>query len=288
MKLNEIVVISGKGGTGKTSLVASIIPHISDTVIVDCDVDAPDLDILIQPSLEEKIDFFGLKKAEVDIKKCIKCGKCIKNCEFSAIELGLDIEINQLKCEGCSVCSIVCPVGAIEMKEFKTGEIFESNSKYGKMFHAKLIPGEEASGKLIANVRKKAKEFAIKNNKKNILIDGPPGIGCNVISSIIGVKKAIVVTEATVSGLHDLKRIHELLLRYPIEIIVVINKYTFSLEKTEEIEIFCKKNKIEIGLKIPFNKKMVESISDLQIPSIVEKNFFKEISFFEFLEKIKE
>ncbi|MGL4999027.1 MAG: ATP-binding protein [Cetobacterium sp.] len=286
MKLNEIVVISGKGGTGKTSLVASLIPYIPNLVIADCDVDAPDLDILIQSTLEQKIDFFGMKKADIDQNKCIKCGNCRDNCEFLAIDS--NIKIDKMKCEGCSVCTIVCPVNAIEMKNSETGTIFESNSKYGKMFHARLIPGEEASGKLITNVRKMAKEFAIKNSKQNIIIDGSPGIACNVISSIMGVKKAIVVTEPTISGLHDLKRIVELLLKYPIKIIVVINKYTFSLEKTEEIERYCMGNRIEVELKIPFDKRMVESISNLQIPSLSQKEFFENIGFFKFIEKIKE
>lgn len=286
MKADEIVIISGKGGTGKTSITASIIPYITDVVIVDCDVDAPDLDILIRPTIQSKTNYFGMKKAKIDKKTCINCKKCNEFCKFCAINFSQ--EVNEMKCEGCSSCTILCPVGAISMVDIKTGVIYESESKFGKMFHARLVPGEEASGKLIANLRKKSKDFASKNNSKKIIIDGPPGIGCNVISSIIGVNKAIIVTEPTVSAIHDLKRIHELLSKYPIKIMVVINKYTISLAKTIEIEKYCRENNISVELKVPFNKKIVEAISNLEIPSIIEKDFFNSIGFFKFIEKIKE
>ena len=285
MKINEIVVISGKGGTGKTSLVASMIPYIKDSVVIaDCDVDAPDLHILMNPTLEAKEDFLGMKKAKIDKNLCINCGKCQEVCAFGAIDK--NININQMKCEGCRTCTLVCEENAISMEMAKTGEIYESNCEYGPMFHARLIPGEEASGKLITMVRRKAKDFARKHSIENIVIDGSPGVACNVISSIMGVQKAVVVTEPTVSGLHDLKRVCELLRKYPIEILVVVNKYTLSQEKTEEIEKFCQESKIDLALKIPFNKEMVRAISKLKIPSLEEKEFFETIGFYKFMEKI--
>lgn len=284
MNINEIVVISGKGGTGKTTLTSCLIPYIKNVVIADCDVDAPDLDILFKSKVERKEDFEGLEKAFKDTSKCISCGKCYEVCKFQAITE--DILFKKIKCEGCGVCKIVCPVGAIEMQKNKTGDLFITDSDYGKMIHARLIPGEEASGKLVAKVRKEAKNFAKENNIENIIVDGSPGIGCNVISSIIGSKKVIIVCEPTYSGLHDLERVYALVSKYPIEVFVVINKFDISEEMTEKIENFAKENNINLGLKIPFNKKIVESIVEKKIPSLKEREFFESIGFLDFVEKL--
>lgn len=286
MKIAEIVVISGKGGTGKTTITSSLIPYLNEIVIADCDVDTPDLDILVSPKIIEREDFFGMEKAKINYDLCIQCGLCVKNCKFLAINN--KIKINIPKCEGCSVCTIVCPQKAIKMISGKTGNLFHSKSSFGEMFHAKLFPGEEASGKLVAEVRKRAKKFAKENEKKIVLIDGSPGIGCNVISSVIGTNIAIIVVEPTVSGIHDLKRVYELISKYPIKIYVIINKYNISLEKTKELEEFCLKNNIDIGMKIPFDKRIVKSIINKKIPSLEEKEFFKEIKFFNFLIKLKQ
>lgn len=285
MNINEVVVISGKGGTGKTTITACLVPYIKDIVIADCDVDAPDLDILFNSEIEKIENFSGLNRAQVDRSKCIKCGKCYEVCKFGAITK--NIQFNNIKCEGCSVCEAVCPVGAIAMVENKTGEIYTGNTKYGKMIHAKLIPGEEASGKLVAQVRQNGKKFAKENNIRNILVDGSPGIGCNVISSIMGSNKVIIVCEPTYSGIHDLKRVYELVSSYSIQVFIVINKFDISLEMTEKIEEFAKENEIEVSLKIPFDKRIVQSIVEKKIPSIKEKEFFEKIGFFEFVKKIK-
>lgn len=276
MKINEIVVISGKGGTGKTTLTSSIIPYMDSLVIADCDVDAPDLDILLEPTLNSKSDFHGLKKAFINEELCNHCDLCEAVCKFS-------IKF----CEGCGACTIVCPKNAIEMVDSITGHLLNSTCSFGNIFHGKLIPGEEASGKLVSKIRKEAKSFAKKNNLKNILIDGSPGIACNVISSIMGVSKAIIVVEPTVSGIHDLKRVYQLISKYPILPIIVINKFDLSLEKTEEIETYAKENSIDIGLKIPFNKKIVEAIVKKEIPSIAQREFFENIGFFNFIETLK-
>ncbi|MFA6708274.1 MAG: ATP-binding protein [Fusobacterium sp.] len=286
MNINEVVVISGKGGTGKTTITACLVPYIKDIVIADCDVDAPDLDILFNSEIEKIENFSGLNRAQLDRSKCIKCGKCYEVCKFGAITK--NIQFNNIKCEGCSVCEVVCPVGAITMVENKTGEIYTGNTKYGKMIHAKLIPGEEASGKLVAQVRQNGKKFAKENNIRNILVDGSPGIGCNVISSIMGSNKVIIVCEPTYSGIHDLKRVYELVSNYSIKVFIVINKFDISLEMTEKIEEFAKENEIEVSLKVPFDKRIVQSIIEKKIPSIKEKEFFEKIGFFEFVKKIKE
>lgn len=286
MRPIEIVVISGKGGTGKTTVTSSLIPYLDNVVIADCDVDAPDLNILINGEKNIKEDFYGIDKAKIDKNICIECGKCQQICKFDAIDSM--INLNDMKCEGCSVCTLVCPVSAINMVKSKTGELYYGNSKFGKVYQAQLLPGEEASGKLVAELRKRAKRYAREEKKDIILIDGSPGIACNVISSIIGTNVALIVVEPTISGIHDLKRLYELISNYPIECFVIINKYDISMERTREIEEYCKNQEIKIGLKIPFEKKIVESILNKEIPSIRERDFFENIGFFKFIDKLKD
>lgn len=285
MDINEIVVISGKGGTGKTSLVSSMIPFLESPVIADCDVDAPDLHIMFNPVNKSEEPFIGLQKAFKDDKLCVNCGKCATNCKFKAISR--DIVFDHTKCEGCSLCAYLCPTEAITMKDAVIGSIFHSETKYGDLIHARLIPGEEASGKLVTAVRKKTKDLAKANKKKTLIIDGSPGVACNVISSITGASKVVIVVEPSMSGLHDLKRVYELSQKFRIPAIVVINKYDISPALAIRIENFCAENEIEIGLKIPFAREIVESIVAKKIPSLDQKQLFKEIEFNKFLEKIK-
>ena len=285
MEINEIVVISGKGGTGKTTLTASLIPYFEKLVLADCDVDAPDLKILFKGENKSTEDFIGLKKGIIDESICIKCGLCKDKCKFDAVSE--EIKIISSKCEGCSVCEYVCPVNAIKMVEAVVGQIFVSSTNYGDMVHGRLIPGEETSGRLVSEVRKRAKKIAEKENRKTILVDGSPGIACNVISSITGAKKVILVTEPSFSGLHDLKRVYELTKKFRLPVYVVVNKYDLSLEMTKEIESFCKENRIKISLKIPFNKDLVKSIVNKKIPSIEEKIFFDSLGFQEFINELK-
>lgn len=284
MKPKEIVVISGKGGTGKTTLTSSLVPYINDLVIGDCDVDAPDLKILFAGEDIKKYKFSGLQRPVVDNDKCIQCGKCYELCKFNALDE--DIHLNSQKCEGCGLCEYVCPSNAINMEDFIVGDVIHSFTAYGKMVHGKLIPGEETSGKLVGQVRQDAYFEAKNEGKAYVLIDGSPGIACNVISSITGAHRAIIVVEPTKSGLHDLIRVHELVSGFKIDISVVINKYDLSNEMSEKIEDYCKSMKIDLDLKIPFDKRIIDSIRNLEIPSIKEKEFFEEIGFLEFAEKI--
>ncbi|WP_294065932.1 ATP-binding protein [uncultured Fusobacterium sp.] len=281
MEIKEIVVISGKGGTGKTTITSSLIPYFQDIVIGDCDVDAPNLQILFNPQNSEKESFYGMKKAKLDRELCIDCGKCYEVCRFDAIE-------NPKKCESCSICEYVCPVGAIKMVDNEAGEIYVSETKYGKMVHACLFPGEENSGKLVAEVRKKAKKIAQDENRKYILLDGAPGVACNVISSLTGVKKAVIVTEPTLSGLHDLERVLELIERFRIKPYFVINKYDLSIEMANKIEEFLKDKGFEVSVKVPFDKRVVNAIGKKEIPSVAEKELFQKLGFDKLAESLKE
>ena len=281
MEIKEIVVISGKGGTGKTTITSSLIPYFQDIVIGDCDVDAPNLQILFNPQNSEKESFYGMKKAKLDKELCIECGRCYEVCRFDAVE-------NPKKCESCSICEYVCPVGAIKMVDNEAGEIYVSENKYGKMVHACLFPGEENSGKLVAEVRKKAKKIAQEENKKYILLDGAPGVACNVISSLTGVKKAVIVTEPTLSGLHDLERVLELIERFRIKPYFVINKYDLSLEMANKIEEFLKDKGFEVSVKVPFDKRVVNAIGRKEIPSVAEKELFQKLGFEKLAESLKD
>ena len=283
--MNEIVVISGKGGTGKTTLIASLMPYFGEVILADCDVDAPDLHILFEKKRKSVEKFIGLKKAHLNEELCIKCGKCYRACKFDAITE--DIVIQGSKCEGCGVCEFVCPVDAIEMRDAVVGELYISETESGEMVHARLIPGEETSGKLVSAVRKKAKQLAQEREIETILIDGSPGIACNVISSITGAKKAVIVIESSLSGLHDLDKVYQLTKKFRLPVYIVVNKYDLSMEAFAKIEEYCKKEGLTIDLKIPFNKKMVEAITKKEIPSVYDKKFFNEIGFMEFVEKLK-
>lgn len=280
MEIKEILVISGKGGTGKTTITSSIIPYFDSLVIGDCDVDAPNLKILLNPSEKEKNGFLGMKKARIDSEKCIHCNRCYEYCKFEAID-------NLQKCEGCGVCEYICPVGAIEMIENRVGDIMVGETEYGTMVHACLEPGEENSGKLVAEVRRKAKKIAQLEGKEYIILDGAPGVACNVISSLTGVKRVVIVTEPTLSGLHDLERVLNLVERFRIKPCFVINKFDISIEITDKIESYLNNLGYKISMKIPFDKKIFKAIMENKIPSIAEKKFFEDLGIRELIEELK-
>ena len=255
--MKELVVISGKGGTGKTTVTASLAALSKKAVLTDCDVDAADLYLLLNPEVKQSFEFWGSKKALINQDKCIRCGKC-EICRFDAIK---DFKVNERFCEGCQVCYNICPEKAIELKDNLSGHWYISDTKYGPMVFAKLGIAEENSGLLVSAVRKAAKEIAQREGYNCIITDGPPGIGCPVIASLSGVDTALVVTEPTVSGIHDLDRVMKLSENFKLDVKVIINKYDLSKEKSDEIEKYCKSKGIEVAGKIPFDEDVVKSIA---------------------------
>jgi MinD superfamily P-loop ATPase len=283
--MKEIAIISGKGGTGKTSLVLSMIPFFDNLVIADCDVDAPDTHIILDPEFISTDDFVGLQRPIIDYSKCSNCGLCYQSCKFNAITP--EIEIKSSMCEGCGVCEYVCPEDAITMNDYVVGKIFHRKTAYGPLIDARLTPGEESSGKLVTEVRNRSKQIADEINAETILIDGSPGVACNVISTITGVHKAVIVTEPTQSGLHDLKRVIKLSRIFHSTVFVVINKYDINTDMSNKIEEYCKEEDLPLVLKIPFEPKMVQAISNKLLPSKADIPFFQSEDWKNFIDIMK-
>jgi MinD superfamily P-loop ATPase len=256
--VKQITVLSGKGGTGKTTLTASFAALARNIVVADCDVDAPDLHLLLHPQIMNTQEFRGPKLAVIDKTKCIECGLCKDACRFDAINDTL--EIDPFLCEGCGVCVVVCPEEATSLKERISGYAFISKTAYGTMSHARLNPGEANSGKLVTLVRHNARQIAEKENHDLILIDGPPGIGCPVIASVSGVDVGLAVAEPTMSGIHDLERALQLLNHFHVTPFVCINMYDINRNNTERIVKFCEKNEVEVAGKIAFDPIVTEAM----------------------------
>jgi len=255
--MKEIVILSGKGGTGKTTIVGSFAALAKEKVLADCDVDAADLHLLLSPSEIQKSEFWSGQVAHIDEDRCTECGLCQEICRFDAIK---DFQVDPVSCEGCGFCSHICPVEAITMKENMSGYWFISDTEYGPLVHARLGIAQENSGKLVAAVRQQAREVANERNLDYIISDGPPGIGCPVISSLSGVSLALLVTEPTLSGIHDLERVLGVCRHFGVPALVCINKYDLNEENTRQIEINCLSQGVEIAGKIPFDNVVTQSI----------------------------
>jgi MinD superfamily P-loop ATPase len=256
--MKQLTILSGKGGTGKTTITASLAVLAKDAVLADCDVDAPDLHMLLHPKVIKTQEFKGSKIAVVDKTKCVNCGLCREKCRFNAITE--EIKVDPIACEGCGICAAICPEDAITLAERVSGYAYISKTNYGFMAHALLNPGESNSGKLVTLVRQNARILSEKENSDLIIIDGPPGIGCPVIASVTGVNAGLVVTEPTMSGIHDLKRALRLLEHFNVTPFVCVNMCDINRDNTEKIMHFCKENSIEIAGRIPFNLKVTEAM----------------------------
>ncbi len=266
--MKEVVVISGKGGTGKTSIVSGFASLAKDAVLCDADVDAADLYLILKPKVLKEEEFKGGHEAKIDLEKCSECGLCLELCKFSAISE--DFVIDPFECEGCGVCYHFCPEEAIEFKEKTCGKWFLSETRCGPFVHARLNIAEENSGKLVAHIRQKAKELCEEKNLKLIITDGPPGIGCPVIASIGGADLILVVVEPTVSGIHDMKRVIDLANHFKVPAMVCINKADLNQEMTKKIKEFLQEKKIKLIGEIPFSKEFVYAM--INEKSIVEHN----------------
>ena len=264
--MKQLTIISGKGGTGKTSITAAFASLAKNAVFADCDVDAADLHLILKPEIKKTMRFYGLNIAYVDKDRCIDCKKCFESCKFKAIDE--NINIVKESCEGCGVCAYVCPVDAINMKERDSGFAYISKTRFGPMAHAMLKTAEEASGKLVTVVRNNAKKLAIDKKKDLIIIDGPPGIGCPVISSLTGVNMVLIVTEPTLSAIHDLERILNVAEHFDIPAVVCINKYDINIENSDKIESYCRNKNIDVVGKLPYDSIITDAMIHEQ--SVIE------------------
>lgn len=282
--MKELVVISGKGGTGKTSIVASFAAFAKNSndwkpVFIDCDVDAADLHLILNPKILEKHDFYSGKSASIIKEKCIQCGKCIELCKFDAIDE--NFSVNKFKCEGCGVCVRFCPANAISFNENLCGEWYVSDTRFGRFVHAKLGIAEENSGKLVTKIRNHARLVANQEKADLIIADGSPGIGCPVIASVSGANFVAIVTEPTFSGLHDLERVYELTKHFKIKCGVCVNKHDINEEMTKIIENYCRKNDIlflgRVSYSKDFNKAQINRLSIVEYSKNQPKSEIKEI-----------
>lgn len=264
--MRELVVISGKGGTGKTSLTAAFAALSSNSVLCDADVDAADLHLLINPTVVTKTDFQAGNEAIINKDICTECGLCRELCRFDAISE--DFTVDALSCEGCGVCVDFCPVQAIEFPVKTCGEWYRSDSRFGPVIHARLGIAEENSGRLVSLVRQEAREFAEKNGHDLIITDGPPGVGCPVIASLGGATAVCIVTEPTVSGLHDMERVVRLAAHFKIPGMLVINKYDLNSDMALNIESLAKERNVTCLGRIPFDPGFTKAM--VQGKTIVE------------------
>ncbi|MGV8026229.1 MAG: ATP-binding protein [Anaerolineaceae bacterium] len=263
--MKQVVILSGKGGTGKTSISASL-AHLASTaeipaVLVDTDVDAANLELLLSPRILEEHEFIGGKVASIDPEACVACGLCEQVCRFDAILEDQGVyHVDSIGCEGCAACFYQCPSAAIKMESQVVGHWFLSDSRYGPLFHAALRPAQENSGKLVALVKQKAHSLALDEKYPLVLVDGPPGIGCPAISAITGASFTLIIAESTLSGVHDMERAVQMVQHFGIPIFVCINKADIYPEGTNHIEEYCQQQNIAILARIPFDTNVTHAM----------------------------
>jgi MinD superfamily P-loop ATPase len=255
--VQEIVVLSGKGGTGKTVVLASFAALSRSKVLCDCDVDAADLHLLLKPTPQEEHEFWGRPVADIEPDACSRCGLCLEVCRFDAIH---DFRVDPFACEGCTLCREVCPEEAVTMREDLAGHWYVSDTRYGALVHACLRPGKENSGELVAVVRRQARRIAQEQGAEYILNDGPPGIGCPVISSLSNVRLALIVSEPSLSGIHDLERVLEVCRHFRVTSLVCVNKHDLDEKATRRIQDYCRRAKVDVAATIPFDPAVTEAV----------------------------
>lgn len=277
--MKEIVILSGKGGTGKTSICASFAILAGSAVIVDCDVDAADLHLVLKPDIRETHEFSGGQVAKIDPDKCLACAICEKLCRYDSIlQDNGKYRIDELACEGCGVCAHFCPADAISLDDSINGHWFVSDTRVGTMVHAKLGIAAENSGKLVALIKERAKHIAKESSAQFVIVDGPPGIGCPVISSLSGADQVVVVTEPSVSGIHDLERVMRLAGHFKVPVSIIINKYDINEDKTNEIDRMALELGIPVLTKIPYDPIFTEAqIAEMSVVEFNECTVAEEI-----------
>lgn len=259
--MREILIISGKGGTGKTSITAAFAHLSTQAVLCDLDVDAPDLHLVLRPTPSDATPFISGFEAHIDTDKCTQCGTCLEMCRFGAVRNGASSHsIDPIRCEGCGVCVRFCPEQAVTFVPRECGEWRISDTRFGPLVHAQLYPGEENSGKLVALLRQQAKELAKARGADVVISDGPPGIGCPVISAISGQDMAVLVTEPTPSGLHDLKRVEALCTHFQLPAAVIINKSDLNKTVADEIRAFCRERHRPVISELPYDTEFIQAV----------------------------
>jgi len=266
--MQELIVISGKGGTGKTSLLAAFASLAENKVLCDADVDAADLHLIMNPQVLKRADFKSGHTANINKNKCTDCGLCLDLCTFGAISD--DYKVNPIDCEGCGVCVYFCPEKAIDFPENTCGEWFYSDTRFGPMVHAQLGIAEENTGKLVTLVRQESKRLADEKNLDLILTDGPPGVGCPVIASIGGANAVLIVAEPTLSGIHDMERVVQLANHFKVPAMVCVNKFDLNSDLTRDIENFARDEGLACLGRIPFDPIFIKAM--VQGQTIFEYN----------------
>jgi len=256
--MKELTIISGKGGTGKTSIVASFAALAKNKVMADGDVDAADLHLVLAPDIKHEEDFKGGRTARINQDICTECGECIERCQFNAI--APDYVVNNIGCEGCGVCVYFCPVEAIEFPQNICGKWYISETRFGPLVHARLGIAEENSGMLVTLVRNQAKVLAEERGFDLVIIDGPPGLGCPVIAATTGANAVLIVAEPTLSGLHDLERVGSLAAFFKIPTLICVNKFDLNPDITKQIEDHAKKHNMHFMGRIPYDRAVTHAM----------------------------
>lgn len=254
----QMTIVSGKGGTGKTTTVACFAALARQKVIADCDVDAANLYLLLHPEDDAQGEFIGAKVAVRDGDRCIRCGLCEQRCRFDAITVD---EVDELACEGCGLCVVVCPHNALRLEKIVVGTWYTGTSRYGPMAHARLLPAAESSGRLVTMVRQKAENLATSHGLPLILVDGPPGLGCTATAALTDTDLVVVVTEPTLSGMHDMQRLMKLIEHFGQQAAVIINKFDINPENTRHLRAWCEANGFPLLGMIPWDPSVTDALA---------------------------